>query len=201
MSGGNKIRATVRIKSSGKILLTPAQGVEARDAYRNTHPAVVAYWNAAGRVIERMANWESFDWGPFRIRCDPNAKTRRVVLPNGIQIIYDTLEFFTNPEDGDRYWRLKTRKGWVKIYSGKLVENVIQALARVVVSQAMLRLKKLGYRSKNTKHDSLWLLIPENDGRLEEHKATILAEMSRTPEWLPGVPLNAEFKMIGKRYQ
>lgn len=201
MSGGNKIRATVRIKSGGKILLTPAQGVEARDAYRNTHSAVVAYWNAADLVIKRMANWESFDWGPFRIRCDPNAKTRRVVLPNGIQIVYDTLEFFTNPEDGDRYWRLKTRKGWVKIYSGKLVENVIQALARVVVSQAMLRLKKLSYRSKNTKHDSLWLLIPENDGRLEEHKATILAEMSRTPEWLPGVPLNAEFKMIGKRYQ
>lgn len=204
MSGGNKIRATVRIKSGGKILLTPAQGVGARDAYRNTHLAISGpggYWYTAGKVIERMANWESFDWGPFRIRCDPNAKTRRVVLPNGIQIIYDTLEFFTNPEDGDRYWRLKTRKGWVKIYSGKLVENAIQALARVVVSQAMLRLKRLGYRSKNTKHDSLWLLIPENDGRLKEHKATILAEMSRTPEWLPGIPLSAEFKMIGKRYQ
>lgn len=199
MSGGNKIRSTVRVKSGGKLLLTPAQGVEARDAYRSTHPAVVSYWDEAGRVIVRMANWESFPWGPFRVWCDQASGKRRVILPNGIQIIYDTLEYFSDPETGDRYWRLKTRKGWVKIYSGKLVENIIQALARVVVSQAMLRLKKLGYRCKNTKHDSLWLMVPKDDGRLEEHKATILAEMSRTPDWLPGVPLAAEFKGIGER--
>lgn len=199
MSGGNKIRSTVRVKSKGKLLLTPAQGVEARDAYRGTHPAVVEYWNEAGRVIIRMANWESFPWGPFRVWCDQSTGKRRIILPNGIQLVYDTLNYFSDPETGDRYWRLKTRKGWVKIYSGKLVENVIQALARVVVSQALLRLKKLGYRCKNTKHDSLWLLVPKHDGKLGEHKATILAEMSRTPEWLPGVPLAAEFKGIDSR--
>ena len=198
-SGGNKIRSTIRVKSGGQILLTPAQGVEARDAYRNTHPAVVAYWSEAERAIQRMANWESWDWGPFRIRCDPNKGTRRLVLPNGIQIIYDTLNYFSDLDTGDRYWRLKTRKGWVKIYGSKLVENMIQALARVVVSQAMLRLKKMGYRCKNTKHDSLWLLIPK-DNQLENHKAIIITEMSRTPDWLPGVSLAAEFKMIGDRY-
>jgi hypothetical protein len=198
MSGGNKIRSTVRVKSGGKLILTPAQGVQARDAYRNTHPEVVEYWNEAGRVIVRMANFESFDWGPFRIRCDAATGKRRIVLPNGIELKYDTLEYFSDPDSGDRYWRLKTRRGWVKIYSGKLVENIIQALARVVVSQAMLRLKKLGYRCKNTKHDSLWLLIPKDD-RLEQHKEIILREMSRTPEWLSTVPLAAEFKGIGER--
>jgi hypothetical protein len=197
MSGGNKIRSTVRTKSKGKLILTPAQGVEARDAYRSTHPAVVEYWNEAGRVITRMANFESFAWGPFRIWCDQATGKRRIILPNGIQLVYDTLEFFSNPDDGNRYWRLKTRKGWVKIYSGKMVENIIQALARLVVSQAMIRLKKLGYHCKNTKHDSLWLLIPKDDGRLEEHKAVILREMSRELPWLPGCPLAAEFKGDG----
>ena len=197
-SGGNKIRSTVRVKSGGKILLTPAEGVQARDAYRDTHPAVTEYWKEAERAIARMANWESWDWGCFRVRCDQAAGKRRIVLPNGIEIIYDTLNYFSDPEDGDRYWRLKTRKGWVKIYGSKLVENMIQALARVVVSQAMLRLKKLGYRAKNTKHDSLWLLVPK-DNELENHKAIIIAEMSRTPVWLPGVPLAAEFKGIGER--
>lgn len=196
-SGGNKIRATVRIRSGGKILLTPAEGVEARDAYRNTHPRVVVYWRQAENFLGDMGQFRSGDWGPFRIRCDAAAGTRRIVLPNGVQLIYDTLEFFSDPE-GDRYWRLKTHKGWVKMYGSKLVENIIQALARVVVSQALLRLKKLGYRCKNTKHDSLWLLVPK-DERLEDHKAIILAEMSRTPDWLPGVPLSAEFKGIGER--
>jgi hypothetical protein len=195
-SGGNKIRSTVRVKSLGKIILTPAEGVQARDAYRSTHPAICAdggYWKQAEHCIVRMANFESYDWGPLRIRCDAVAGKRRVVLPNGIQIVYDTLEFFSDPDDGDRYWRLKTRKGWVKLYGAKLVENLIQALARIVVSQAMIRLKKLGYRCKNTKHDSLWLLIPKDD-RVEEHKSVIMREMSRELTWLPGCPLAAEFK-------
>ena len=197
-SGGNKIRSTVRVKSGGKILLTPAQGVQARDAYRDTHPAVVAYWKEAERVIAAMGNFASREWGPIRVVYNAEKQTRRLVLPNGIELIFDTLEYFSDPEDGDQYWRLKTRKGWAKLYGAKLVENVIQALARVVVSQAMLRLKKRGYRCKNTKHDSLWLLIPR-DGRLEEHKQIIIEEMSRTPEWLPDCPLGAEFKGIGER--
>lgn len=197
-SGGNKIRSTVRVKSGGKLLLTPAQGVEARDAYRDTHPRVVAYWRQAENFLDCMGRFQSGAWGPFKIQCSAQAGTRRVVLPNGIQLIYDTLEYYSDAESGDQYWRLKTRKGWTKIYGAKFVENLIQALARVVVSQAMLRLKKLGYRCKNTKHDSLWLLIPK-DNSLEYHKATILLEMSRTPDWLPGAPLAAEFKGIGER--
>ncbi len=200
-SGGNKIRSTVRVKSFGKIILSPAEGVEARDAYRSTHLAISnpndGYWKQAEWCINRLANFESYDWGPFKIRCDAAGRKRRIVLPNGIQLIYDTLEFYSDPDDGDRYWRLKTRKGWVKMYGAKLVENLIQALARVVVSQAMIRLKKLGYRCKNTKHDSLWLLIPKGDGRLEEHKAVILREMNRELPWLPGCPLASEFKGDG----
>jgi DNA polymerase bacteriophage-type len=192
-SGGNKIRSTVRVKSFGKIILTPAEGVEARDAYRSTHPQVVIYWRQAENYLSDMGRFRSGDWGPFRIRCDAAKGTRRIILPNGIELKYDTLEFYSDPDDGDRYWRLKTRKGWVKLYGAKLVENIIQALARVVVSQAMLRLKKLGYRTKNTKHDSLWLLIPK-DGRLDKHKETILREMSRELPWLPGCPLAAELK-------
>jgi hypothetical protein len=197
-SGGNKIRSTVRVKSGGKIILNPAEGVQARDAYRETHPRVVVYWRQAENFLNCMGQFQSGDWGPFKIRCDATAGTRRVVLPNGIQLIYDTLNYYSDPESGEQYWRLKTRKGWAKIYGAKFVENLIQALARVVVSQAMLRLKKLGYRCKNTKHDSLWLLIPD-DGNLERHKEVILQEMSRIPEWLPGVPLAAEFKGVGKR--
>lgn len=198
-SGGEAIRRTVRVKSGGKIILTSEEGVAARDAYRETHPAVVALWNEAALNLKRMANLLTFDWGPVLVKCDIEKETRRIVLPNGCELIYDSLSWHVDEESGERYWRIKTRKGWVKIYGGKLVENLIQALARVVISQAMIRLKHLGYRTVNTKHDSLWLLVPD-DGRLEEHKAVILREMSRTPDWLPGIPLAAEFKHIGRRY-
>jgi DNA polymerase len=202
-SGGNKIRSTVRVKSFGEIILSPAEGVEARDAYRSTHPEVVKFWRLAETMLSVMSanNMDvrcgAGEMGPLGFKCDVAKGTKRIVLPNGIQLIYDTLEFYSDPDDGDRYWRLKTRKGWVKMYGAKLVENLIQALARVVVSQAMIRLKKLGYRCKNTKHDSLWLLIPKGDGRLEEHKAVILREMNRELPWLPGCPLASEFKGDG----
>lgn len=197
-SGGPKIAHTIRVKSKGVIRLDEAGGMRARDAYRDTHPMVVQLWRFAENVLKQMHVWVSFDWGPMRVQCDMERGTRRIILPNGLHLIYDTLEWYRNDE-GDEYWRLKTRKGWVKLYGAKLVENVIQALARVVVSQAMIRLKHRGYRCVCTKHDSLWLLIPK-DGRLDEHKATILEEMSRTPNWLPGIPLAAEFKTIGERY-
>lgn len=197
-SGGPKIAHTIRVKSKGSIRLDEAGGMKARDAYRSTHPMVVQLWRHAEWVLSQMHVFASFDWGPMRVECNIERGTRRIVLPNGLHLIYDTLE--KKNDDGDVYWRLKTRKGWTKIYGAKLVENAIQALARVVVSQAMIRLKHMGYRCVCTKHDSLWLLIPKDDGRLEEHKATIISEMSRTPPWLPGIPLAAEFKTIGERY-
>lgn len=199
MSGGEKIRNTVRIKSGGQILLTKEEGLQARNAYRDTHPQVVRYWNEADWMLGEMNNWKSHDWGPFKVFGDANRGMCRIILPNGCHLIYDSLEWYTDPETGECYWRQKTRKGWVKTYSGKLVENIIQALARVVVSQAMIRLKRLGYRAKNTKHDSLWLLVPK-DGRREEHERIILGEMSRSPAWMPDVPLAAEFKHQGERY-
>ena len=198
-SGGEAIRRTVRVKSGGKIILTPEEGVQARDAYRQTHRAVVALWEEAALNLKRMDSFLTFDWGPMLVKCDIDKGTRRIVLPNGCELIYDSLCWHADEETGERYWRIKTRKGWTKIYGGKLVENCIQALARVVISQAMIRLKHLGYRTVNTKHDSLWLLVPD-DGRLEEHKAVILREMSRELPWLPGCPLAAEFKHIGRRY-
>lgn len=198
-SGGPKIAHTIRVKSRGQIRLDEAGGLKARDAYRTTHPMVVQLWRTAEWVLQRMHVFASFDWGPMRVQCDAERGTRRIVLPNGLHLIYDTLERYRDDE-GDEYWRLKTRKGWAKLYGAKLVENVIQALARVVVSQAMIRLKHRGYRCVCTKHDSLWLLIPKDDGRLEEHKAAIISEMSVTPSWLPGIPLAAEFKTIGERY-
>lgn len=199
MSGGEKIRATVRIKSGGKLLLTSEEGKKARDSYRSTHPQVVQLWRDADMVLKRMLNWLSFDWGPMRVQCNVEAGTRRIILPNGIQLNYDTLELYVDSESGDKYFRLKTRKGWEKTYSGKLVENVIQALARVVVSQAMIRLKHRGFRIIMTKHDSIWMLV-RDDEHLEENKRIIIEEMSREPDWLPGIPLAAEFKHIGARY-
>ena len=159
-----------------------------RDIFREQNPAICdkgGYWSIAGRMIGRLAGGDTLQWGPMRV------EGGRIILPNGCPLLYDGLEYHTDPETGEKNWRYLQRHGWAKLYSGKLVEQTTQALARVIISQAMIRIARLGYRIVNCEHDSLWILVKQ-DGQQEQHKRIILAEMTREPEWLPGIPLGAE---------
>lgn len=72
-------------------------------------------------------------------------------------------------------------------------------VSRVIVSQAMIRIKrKYGIRSLNWPYDELLLLIPDNS-KAEETLELCRQEMCMTPEWLPGLPLDAEAS-LGVRY-
>jgi len=198
-SGGEKIRATLRNKVG--ILISPEDGEKYKKAYRDTHPAVVDMWKTGGRMLSRLAGGAPCEWGPTTVR------DRRIFLPNGIALIYETLEFYKpsadeecGPYDRDGYWRLLTREGWQKMYGAKLVENYIQALARVVISQAMNRITrmKMPVRVVNMRHDDLWLCI-KKDGHEQEYLDICMNEMRRTPAWLPGIPLDCEGS-LGQRY-
>lgn len=79
-----------------------------------------------------------------------------------------------------------------------IVHNCVQALARVVLSQAMIRIVRLGYRVVNMTHDELLLLIPK-DGQEQKHLKICEAEMKREPDWLPGIPLDCE-SSLSERY-
>lgn len=182
-SGGEKIRATLRNKAN--IIISSEEGEKYKWAYRNTHPRVCDLWKEAGEIITDLAAGRERKWGPVDIA------DRRIWLPNDIPLIYESLNWHHDEETGDRYWRLKTRSGYHKMYGAKLVENLIQALARVVVSQAMIRIRDLGYRIVNMRHDDLWILIPK-DGSERQHIEKCRIEMCRTPVWLPGIPLDAE---------
>lgn len=163
-----------------------------RDIYRRESPHVVNYWAEAGRMIARIAGGPPLDWGPMHIR------DGRVYGPNGGYLHYETLEHYRDEEHDDAYWRIKTRRGWSRLYSGRLVENVTQFLARIVMSEAMVRIARAGYRILNCTHDELLILIPR-DGREEGHLEYCKQEMKKTPAWLPDVPLDAEAHM-GERY-
>lgn len=103
-------------------------------------------------------------WGPVQF------KSGQIVLPNRLALRYD--------------------KNDEHLYGAKLLENITQALARIVVMQAAVRLADQGLRFCLQAHDELVFLVP-ND-RVEESKAIISKEMTRDPVWLPGVPLAVE---------
>jgi DNA polymerase len=168
--------------------------------YRDTNPSICAkgygYWAQAGRMLSRLADGEPAQWGPLYV-----ADHRIYVGPGRLPMIYDTLEYFTpEPEEAHLYkefeqsgfWRVRTRYGWKTMWGSKLVQNICEGVARTIVSQAMTRIKRqYGIRTLNWPYDELLLLIPR-DGHEDKVLENCLIEMKRTPDWLPGLPLNAE---------
>ncbi len=193
-SGGPKIRETLRIRAG--ILLSDDDALRARDAYRNTHPHVVNYWKEAEQNLKRMNALCSFEWGPMEIRCDIEKETIRVGLPGRAQLIYDTLSWVhdTDPESktfGKQGWQIRLRDGPTWLYGAKFVENIVQYLARVVVTQAMNRIVKAGIRIATMTHDDIVCCIPD-DHNIHNRFNFVKEQMKLSPGWLPGIPLDVE---------
>jgi len=74
-------------------------------------------------------------------------------------------------------------------YGGKLTENVVQALSRDLMAEAMLRAEASGlYKPILTVHDEIVVEVPTGKGSVSEFEALI----SEMPEWADGFPLEAE---------
>jgi hypothetical protein len=164
--------------------------------YREDTPSVCAprtgYWAQANKMIARLAGGEPLQWGPLLV------KDHRLYLPNGCCVVYDTLEYHV-PEEGEPcreherggYWRVRTRQGWKAMWGSKLVQNICEAVSRVIVTQAMVRIRQMGIRTLSYPYDELLLLIPKGPDA-ERTLAACKREMTREVAWLPGLPLDCE---------
>jgi len=172
--------------------------------YRDSSPAMCAkntgYWAACERLLARLAGGPPMEFGPLTV------KDHKIFLPSGQYMVYDSLEYHRPDEDEecrdferDGYWRVKVKSGWKKMWGAKLTQNICEAVSRVIVTQAMIRIKRqYGFRTLNHPYDELLLLIPD-DSKAEENLELCKIEMKRTPTWLPGLPLDCE-AVLGKRY-
>lgn len=84
----------------------------------------------------------------------------------------------------------QTTKQWCKqdTYGGKLVENIVQAVARDCLADVMLRITAKGYKIVAHVHDEVILEVPNGFGSTEE----VNSIMGQTIPWAKGLPLNAE---------
>ena len=108
-----------------------------------------------------------------------------VQLPNGQYIRYPNLQRVNNKV------MYESRKGKVNIWGGTMVENVVQALARVIVGEQMLSIN-VRYRPVLTVHDAAVIVVPENE--LRHALAFITKVMSTPPTWAVGLPVACEAK-------
>lgn len=107
-----------------------------------------------------------------------------LLLPSGITMLYNNLR---QDEEGFQYDAKKNET--VRIYGGKVVENIVQALARIVIGQQMLKIAER-YRVVLTVHDAVACIAPETE--VLEAKRYVEECMRLAPEWATGLPLNCE---------
>jgi DNA polymerase len=168
------------------------------DLYRDTNDKIVDLWDEGDDAIQDLANGfmredtdsgASYEAEPYYFgnhQCLLISKDG-VQLPNGLYIRYPKLAYNTD-ESYSRYI-YQSRKGPVSIWGGTLVENVVQALARIIVGQQMIKINEK-YRVVLTVHDAAVCVVPEDEA--EEAKAWIMNIMSIPPDWAVGLPVSCE---------
>ena len=115
-------------------------------------------------------------------------------LPSGLLLRYDDLKFDTTERGVEFHY--KTRRGRNRIYGGKVIENVCQAIARCIIGEQMLKIAKK-HRVVLTVHDSVVCCV--RDDEVEEAQAYVEDCMRWIPDWAEGLPINCE-SGVGKSY-
>jgi hypothetical protein len=151
------------------------------DIYRATAHPVATFWERCSNLIASCL----YGGEVFQYKCLTFSK-ERIELPNGMSLLYPDLRL-----DKDE----KGRSQWVygpnatKLYAGKVTNNVTQAVARIVMTDGMLRVTKK-YPVVGTVHDEQIVLVPDDE--VAEAKPWVLGQMTVEPSYMPGIPLAAD---------
>ena len=159
--------------------------------YRDNFPYIPQLWESASRCLEALA---STDLKTYDFCAQPQAVSLLpgvgFDIPSGMPIRYMNLrETGERFYDGTPQYIYDTRKGVTRIYGGKVVENICQAVARCVIGEQMLRVAKR-YRVVLTVHDAIACIAPV--GEREEAVKYVEECMRWRPKWAETLPLNCE---------
>ena len=187
-TGALKLQHTLKTQPPGADL-TEEQCKDIVSLYRETNDKIIDLWRDGDSVISDLANWgntKPYYYGKHDCLyiCEEGIR-----LPNGLHIRYPGLHLNTD-EDKSRYV-YKSRKGPVSIWGGALVENVVQALARIIVGEQMIKINER-YRVVLTVHDAAVIVVKKEE--LNAAMEYIVEVMSTPPEWAAGLPVACEAK-------
>ncbi len=154
--------------------------------YRDANYKISKVWRDANFMVQQLANNRAVVFGRKGI-IKVDAQNQGLILPNELSILYENL-YAEQTEQGLEH-SYKTRRGRTRIYGGKVIENVCQAIARCIIGEQMLRISKK-YKVVLTVHDSIVCSVP--DAQVAEAQAYVESCMRTTPNWATGLPVDCE---------
>jgi DNA polymerase I-like protein with 3'-5' exonuclease and polymerase domains len=161
--------------------------------YREANWKINKLWRDAQQVLVALSRKDEASLGLDGVlKVVP--KENAIQLPSGLLLRYDDLGFDTTERGAEFHY--KVRRGRNRIYGGKVIENVCQAIARCIIGEQMLQIAKK-HRVVLTVHDSVVCCV--RDEEVGEAQAYIEQCMRWTPDWADGLPINCE-SGTGKSY-
>ena len=182
-TGALKLRHTLKTQPPGANL-TEDECKRIVSVYRQQNDKIPKLWEECDHALNALMQGvqRSFTLGHGgALWITPDG----IGLPNHLHIRYNNLRI----ENGKPIY--DSRKGPVNIWGGAMVENVVQALARIIVGQQMLKIREK-YRPVLTVHDAAVIVVPKVE--VDEALDFVTKVMSTPPDWCPDLPVACEAK-------
>jgi len=181
--GHEKFRATLKSGAMG-----PAMEFDIEESekivrkYRNTYSRIKSLWSKLEDLLVMSLHRDNYGhtYGPLTVDHES------LILPNGMALRYHGLKRTI------KGLTFKSRNKDEYTYGGKITENVVQALSRIVITDSMLRLSKSveGGKVALTVHDEIIIIAPDTNPHATMQK--IIDDMCQAPDWCSDIPLDAE---------
>jgi DNA polymerase len=195
--GGQKFQATAKTYGMNISLSLAATSIR---AYRKLHAPVVKFWDVIeGAAIKALNNpTKGYRHGFLTWRMEDDWLT--CTLPIGRKLYYyqPRMEWITNKNGtfltltymGQNSTTKKFER--MSTWGGKLTENVVQAVSRDLLYEAMSRLQKKGHTTVLAVHDEIVTERKLPDVIDLDEGLEMRTLMSMVPEWAPGLPIKVE---------
>lgn len=159
--------------------------------YRKKNHRITALWRDMSMILYRMlmkkAHGQPDEYSQYKFL---EYDAQSIWLPNGLALHYPDLRAEWN-DHTERFedYHYRSNKEFVRIHAGVLTENLIQALARVIIGEQLLQINER-YRAVLMTHDEIVCVAP--DAEAEACLQYMFEVMSTSPAWAPDLPLAAE---------
>jgi DNA polymerase len=134
-------------------------------------------------------------YGKYLLNFSVEKNIAFIKLPSGRRLAYVRPELqrhkrFQGKEEITYMGVDQTSRKWSRLgtYGGKLVENIVQAIARDCLAESLVRLENAGYKTVMHVHDEVVLEVPSGWSSAEQ----VAEIMGRDIEWASGLPLRAD---------
>lgn len=194
--GADKFVFAVRGQAKGKdgkpLVITQKFSNDVVNIYRGAHPQVKKLWKRGEDALKCILQGQiglDVDFRGVVKTCEDG-----LLMPGGLKILFPDLQYERDTTKGwggeYTFWNGKARE---RLYGPKVIENIIQCLARIVVfDQCRLTAKALNDVAKwaHSVHDEGVFVTP--DFYAPYVQEVLQLHMRVSPVWAPDLPLNCE---------